>query len=270
MTNKPPKELTVLFYPVEKVLAKDYAPDLSFTSDNEYYIIRPDQENLVLNTCSEQYELITNKELILPFYDKLKKDHNIEVNVRWMNHASFKLDFVFKDMPKKIRKVGDIFPRVSMLNSYDSSLKYQFDCGFFRLTCSNGASVPHGERIHIKTVHKAVAKGAVKKTIEGIEEFLLKSDNILKAYDPLIENRLRMAQAESRIAELIEEEIFPARSLDIAVNRLKLEASQGEEINDFLVYNAMNYALNNNPESSTKITKIDETDRQILDYLIAN
>lgn len=270
MEQKIPKEVTRLFYPVEKVLAKDHAPDLTFTRDNEYYIIRPDKDNLVLNSCSEQYHLITNKELIMPFFNKLKKDHNIEVNVRWSDYASFKLDFVFKDQPLKIRRVGDIFPRASMLNSYDSSIKYQFDCGFYKLICQNGASIPHGERIHIKTVHKAVAKGAVEKTIEGIENFLLKADNILKAYDPLIENRLRMAQAEARIAELIEEEIFPARSKDIAVNRLKLEAGQGEEINDFLVYNAMNYALNNNPESNTRITKIDETDRQILDYLIAN
>lgn len=262
-----PKNVTALFYPVEKVLATDYAPDLSFPSGKEYFIIRPDDGNMVLNSCSDQYHLITNKELILPFYEKLKKDHNLEVRTRWMSNAAFKLDFIFKE--KKL-KVGDLFSKVSMLNSYDGSIKYQFDCGFYRLKCENGMAIPEGERIHIKTIHKSGAIMAVEKTIKGIEDFLLRSNNIVEAYNPLIENRLRMAQAEARIMELVEEEIFPTRSADIALARLKKEAAEGEEINDFLVYNAMNYALNNNPEASTKITKIDETDRQILDYLIAN
>jgi hypothetical protein len=54
------------------------------------------------------------------------------------------------------------------------------------------------------------------------------------------------------------------------MDRLRLEAREGQEINDFLVYNAMNYALNNNPESKANDTKIDNIDRQVLDYHIAN
>jgi Domain of unknown function (DUF932) len=265
-----PKEVTRLFYPVIKVPATQHAPDLTFPDNKEFFIIAPNSENLVLNSCSEDYHLITNKELIMPFYEKLKSDHDLEVKVRWMNMAAFKLDFIFKDQKMKKPKVGDIFSKVSMINSYDSSLKYQFDCGFYKLICENGMSVPNGERIHIKTVHKSGAIVAVEKTIAGIEGFLLKANNIMDAYDPLIENKLRMAEAQARIQELVEEEIFPTRSVDIAIARLQLEANMGEEINDFLVYNAMNYALNNNPDSKMKITKIDETDRQVLDYLIAN
>lgn len=265
-----PKEVTKLFYPVKKVEAKDYAPDLDFPPEREFFIIRPDSDNLVLASCSDQYQIITNEELIRPLYESLSKEHNIELKVRWMDEAAFKLDFIFKNHRMKKLKVGDLFPRVSMLNSYDKSIKLGFDLGFYRLACENGASVPHGERIHIKTVHKSIARESMRKSMEGIEAFLANANNIVDSYDPLIENKMRMNQAQDRINELIEEKIFPERSAELAMNRLRLEANQGEEINDFLVYNAMNWALNNNVESKTKITKIDETDRAVLDYLIAN
>jgi len=270
MDQKIPNEVTRLFYPVEKVFAKDLAPNMSFPEGKGYWIIAPENKNMVLNTCSEQYGLITNKELIMPFFNKWKKTHDLRVTLRNMTDAAFKLDFVFKDIKLGKLRVGDLFARASMLNSYDSSIKYQFDCGFWRLKCENGMAMPQGERIHIKTIHKNGTVLAAEKTIEGIETFLGNMDNMLHIYDPLIENKLRIAQAEARIMELVEEEIFPTRSAEIALDRLRLEAKEGEEINDFLVYNAMNYALNNNPESRTRITKIDETDRQVLDYLIAN
>lgn len=270
--NQISKEVTRLFYPVKKVLAKDYAPSLTFPSGMSHLIIAPEQDNLVLTSCSEIYELITNKELIMPFYDRMKNGHDLEVKIRNWDYASFKLDFIFKDQQMKKKKVGGLFSRVSMINSYDRSRKYQFDCGFYRLVCSNGASVPTGEVKQFKLMHTPAAGNdvALNETIKGIESFLIKAENIVDAYDPLIENKLRMAQAEARIQELVEEKIFPTRSVDVAMNRLRLEVNQGEELTDFLVYNAMNYALNNNPESKTSANKIDKTDQQVLDYMLAN
>lgn len=265
-----PKELTRLFYPVEKVLATDHAPGLLFPSGKEYFIIAPKANNLVLNSCSSIYELITNKQTIMPFYEGLTDSHNIEVKLRSWSHTRFKLEFIFKDRKCAMKKVGDLFPRVSMVNSYDGSVKFALDFGFYRLKCTNGLIVPDTDlgATKIKMRHTPKAGAALTNVMENIEEFLLQKDNLVHAYDPLLENKLRMAQAESRINELVEEQIFPQRSAELAMDRLRLEAREGEEINDFLVYNAMNYALNNNPESKANDTKIDNIDRQVLDYLM--
>lgn len=71
-----------------------------------------------------------------------------------------------------VRRVGDVFPEVVLVNSHDGTSSYQLNAGLMRLVCLNGMMVSDRQFAAIKLPHKGDIVGQV---IEGSYEVIEES-----------------------------------------------------------------------------------------------
>lgn len=79
-----------------------------------------------------------------------------------------------------LRKVGDTYPEVILVNSHDGTSAYKIMAGLFRLVCLNGMVVADREFANISIPHKGDVTGQV---IEGSYTVLSESRKALEAAD---------------------------------------------------------------------------------------
>ncbi len=79
-----------------------------------------------------------------------------------------------------LRKVGDVFPEVILVNSHDGTSAYKIMAGLFRLVCLNGMVVSDREFANISIPHKGNVTDLV---IEGSYTVLSESRKALEAAD---------------------------------------------------------------------------------------
>lgn len=89
--------------------------------------------------------------------------------------------FRFAGQAPALRKVGDTFPEVVLLNSHDGTSAYQLMAGVFRMVCLNGMVASDRELATVKVPHKG---DVVRQVIEG-------------SYTVLEESRRALGQAEA-------------------------------------------------------------------------
>jgi hypothetical protein len=228
--------LKPIFFPVEKVPAEDYVTGIQFNDQLSHWIISTTNgEQRVVNACSRNYHLISNEELLTPLIEKLESMYTVSATFKVTKGARFYIDFVIKDLEMFVMKGDRILPRLRVNNSYDGSVRYGLFFGFWREICTNGLMVD--------------------------------APKILKAsYDPLVKKKLTDDQAKERIQEIIENTKLSQKKAEPILQRLTLEQEAGLPLNDFLVYNAINYVLYNDG-SKMKQHKKDKLDEQILTYI---
>ena len=90
------------------------------------------------------------------------------------------LRFRYQGQAPAMRKVGDTFPEVILVNSHDGTSAYQLMAGMFRLVCLNGLAVADREFATIKVPHKGDVVGQV---IEGSYTVLEESKRALDQAD---------------------------------------------------------------------------------------
>lgn len=271
------KKLQEIFFPVKKIPAKDllseeYA-DVTFSKKRDHVIMADTPEGpRVVNTCSKQYHLITNEELMTPLVKRMEKDHDVSVKVVKDDYSRFFTDFIIKDEKLSVMKGDPIFPRIRMNNSYDGSVKYSFSFGFYRQICTNGLTAPVKgmQSANFKLRHTAGGgPTALDRTMKAIEVFLTQSKEIIRGYDDLVKAKVSWDKAMEMIETVVEETKYSKKNVDIATARLKEELEQGYTLNRFLLYNAINYSLYNSTASKMKVHKKDRVDGQVLN-LISN
>lgn len=266
------KVLKSIFFPVEKVPASDFAPDLLFNNSLTHFIIATDpktDKRIVVNACSGGYELINNEELFTPLIDAITGEYHVELKVRSFAHSKFYVDVIFKDKDTKLLVKDTVVPRIRINNSYDGSIRFSYSGGFYRVKCENGLMVPEqGKAFETHSMHTAGSSNAVKNSMEHIKSFLKDSKELAQGYMPLIENKLELESAVKRLHEVVEETDYPSKTAEIAEARLRQEAIEGDRVSDWLVYNALNFGLNNNPNSKIKSHKADKVDFKVLDYML--
>jgi hypothetical protein len=266
------KALKGIFFPVKKVAAYNYLREgvKSLPHLNHLIIAETPTGPLIVNACSENYELISNEKLITPIVDGLEKHHDLKIKLTSFSHSKFYVDFAVQDKKMKVLEKDTILPRIRLNNSYDGSIRYSFEYGFYRVVCSNGLSVPEGDVVKENFMHTPSAGQAVEKTMKSIEQFIEDAQELVQGFKPLTKKNYSITEATQRMEEVAEEVGYPKKSVEDAVARLQVEMNSGFKVNDYLVYNAMNYALYNKPDSKMKTHKQDKVDHKILHYLIEN
>lgn len=267
------KAIAPLFFPIKKMKASNFVKKgLEFTPNKSHFVVAdtPDGQ-YVVNTCSSTYELINNQELITPVIEKLEAAYDLKIKASVHNYSRFHVDFVIQDHNVGTRKKDDIFPRIRLNNSYDGSMKYSYEFGFYRLVCTNGLTAPiAGTQHKMKMMHTPAAGDSValNKTLDAIDIFVEQSAQIIKGYKPLMDKNYKtLAQATEKMMEAIKETKYPGRQSELAAERLAKEVNMGYPLNDWLVYNAMNFALFQN-ESKMKEHKRAGMDIKVLNYLL--
>ena len=88
--------------------------------------------------------------------------------------------FRFAGQAPMLRKVGDTYPEVVLINSHDGTSSYHLMAGCFRLVCTNGMVVSDRELATVKVPHRGDVVGQV---IEGSYTVLEESRRALDQAD---------------------------------------------------------------------------------------
>lgn len=275
------KELEKIFFPVKKVEANPEQDHASWLS-HEILIWRPGgkpDRPIRVNICSEDYNLVSNRKLFTPIVEAISDQWEIEPLVSMRDWAKFYVDFIFKEKPRRGATKKDIlFPRLRLVNSYDGSVKFSFYFAIWRLICKNGAravipeSVRQGSFMHTPQLgdNEDESNDTAKMILEKLESFIGNFKEVVEGYQPLIDHSRTETQALEVIQEIQEETSYPKTLVEIAYERLQYEAHQLKQpINDYLIYQSMNYALYQGGKSDLPEHKKDKKDSEVLDFLLA-
>lgn len=265
--------MTDIFFPVKKVPVEEIMPGYNHPSGINHAVIitQPDGTERVVQYCSELYTLVPNQDIVAPFEQELSRYYEVEKKVRMSRWARFYIDFILKEKGIQIGTKEDIiFPRVTLINSYDGSVKYNFMVGFFRLICSNGMMIAEGEVKRIKSMHtpKIGAETSFEAVLGMVTDFIGLVDDTAEVYHELQDQDVD--DWMNRIEEVIENTKFPQTLHEDVQHRmgLELDAHKGLEPTDWLVYNAFNYQLNHHDDLKAKQSKKDAMDQEVLEYLL--
>jgi len=262
-----------IYLPVEKVPVEDITiPGLEHPSGLSHAIVvtKPDGVRRVVQYCSEIYYLVENSSIIPVFEKEISRFYQVEKKIRIDRWSRFFIDFILKDKLVSIQDKDPVFPRIRLINSYDGSIKYHFQMGFWRLICSNGLMVPAGTIKEFKSMHtpKIGKETSFEEVLAMTSEFLAESNEAAEIY-----YELQDQPADDwmmRIEEVVEETAFPVSLQENVTERMghELDLIPGAQPTDWLVYNAFNYQLNHNEDLKAKQSKKDGMDQEVLAYLL--
>ena len=265
--------MTDIYFPVEKIPIEDILPGYDHPSGLSHAIIikLPDNKRRIVQFCSELYHLLPNRDIVPIFETELSKYYQIETSVKMDRWARFYIDFLLKDKLINIQDGDPIFPRVRLANSYDGSVRFHYELGFFRLLCTNGMTVPVGDSVRkIVSMHtpKLGEETSFEKVFQLTSEFVAERLNISEIYVELQNQPVR--DIHSRVEEIIDNTSFPIKLHEDVLSRVEQEvaALPGIKPNDWLVYGGFNYQLNHGDDFKAKEAKKNDIDLEVLDYLI--
>jgi len=267
VVNKVTEQDKRLFRDVNKVHLADLIKGHSFPTGVEYAIV--DDAKHVLNFCTEDYSLVPNKKLFLPVEQKLKQAGiDYERQVKTSTESVFYVSYLLKQ--KKAKQMGDLYPKLTIVNSYDSSVKFRYEFGWFRLVCTNGLTRPHGTtEIQVKTHNAGLTEAdlffTIMEIMEHTEEFITHSKKDLDLYEHLNSKKIQ----KKLIADVVKQAGLTDKIATAAEARFALETGEskeeftyvdfegniraGEKADKslFTLYNAINYAIyNSNPKEA--------------------
>lgn len=273
--EKDPAKILAL-RPVVKLPIEEVIPGFKTNPGHSHAIVvnhgKKDQK--IVNFCSADYQLVPNDVIYENFKAALREaGYRFSTSFSSRNDCQFKLDFKILDNRKKVLERDMLIPTASLKNSYDGKIKFGSRVGFHRVICSNGLTVADGKETKIDAMHMPnlyTAKG-YDKIIGSFEGFLQNSKEMLKPYKELAKRKLKKSQVEERIMSVIEATDFPKRQAEAAIARaLEEHKIYKLELSDWLVYNAMNFQLNHNPNVDLDINRFQAVDSQVLNFLSNN
>lgn len=269
-----------LYKEVEKISLKEIFPDHNFPPGFDYAII--DEENNFLNFCSKKYNLVPNKLIFEPIEEELKMWFNFNKKIKIINGSKFYVDYILKEK-FKTPSINDVFPKISVFNSYDGTIKFKKEFGYHKLICSNSLTSPTCMMDKSVSKHYANASNEfdtgstyefVGTFIEHTKTFLNKCEVDMKVFEIMNKTKSNVKELE-RISKIAK---FSKIMLRMAKKRYEAEVSDGivyvnenEEriIHDgssetlFTVYNALNYAIYNTQPKELPEKKL-EKDKRLL------
>jgi hypothetical protein len=137
-----------LYRPIRKVKLTDLFPNHVFPSGFDHAVI--DQNNRILNFCSSKYELVENSKIFKPLEEEFNKrgiKYFRKVNI--ISNSKFYIDYIFWNRMRG-STIVDVFPRLSIWNSYDGVVKFKQEMGYYKLTGANNMSRPVDDFIEFK------------------------------------------------------------------------------------------------------------------------
>ena len=242
-----------------------------------------------LNYCSPIYELVPN-EMIFPKVEEIFHNHNIPFSVQYShtNHARFYGNYIIED-PRfgyMMKGTNDMIKFIwNFQHSYNGLTKYKGICGFYRVVCTNGLTVPVEEMKEYNLVLEGKHTASIIRSLEEFSQILVNLTSNLGQVKTAITAKYEMlggrwvATPEDRIKEvlqaskiaLIENAKFNTL-LDIK-DRVMSEANKvglgyNGRVNDWLIYNGINQYINDDNRNIAAPEKRRETDSNVLEYML--
>ena len=274
------KVLTVddlFFADVEKIEAKSVMPDFNFLSYNSSLIkVKRGDKDVIVNTCSDNYLLLPNKQLFLPLEDELKKYHGDRLSIKReiKNDSQFYVDYRFDDpeLRSSIMANDILIPKITIQNSYNGRLNYGLSGGLYRLICSNGLSVLADSfdfDINLSHCENNIHK-IINNTLESVNEFLKASKTMIQELSPLYDLKVKELDVEDLVEEVLSEtKVLLSMKKDIISRIIEENKTKGVEINLWSIYNGVNFFLQ--PDHNKWLSCAPDTrrkmDQKVMNYL---
>lgn len=226
----------------------------------------------IVNFCSPVYGLLKNEDLFIPF-EKALNDSDIPFSATYRHHdyAKFYVDYEIKTDSIQVGDAKDrVKPLVRIMHSYNGEIRYRAAFGFYRMICSNGLwGFSSTGSIAMRHTDGNV-NIMFDKTIEGINEFILQSEQNVGKYRMLSENKVR--NIAERVEDVVENvPICPKRQKESVIARASSEKMQHNlPQTDWLIYNAFNYQLNHNDDITAPEEHKMKIDNKVFQYLAEN
>jgi len=266
-----------LYKHIEKVQVSELLPGRTLPPGNECAIV--DAAGNILNFCSDIYFPKLNVEIFPHVEAGLKAaglTYKKKINI--IGNAKFYVDYIIMERMKTL-SVNDVFPKLSIWNSYDGCCKFRKEFGFYKLLCSNGLSRPTEKVSSVSFKHTKNNEHKIDDIIKITKEFIKDSRNDIQVFE-----RMNRRDASEKVITKIASKLSIGKHIaEAAVNRFKLETeekiqylnehneavtSNGIPKTMFAVYNALNWATANcNPRELPE--KKLEKDRQILETIVS-
>jgi hypothetical protein len=274
-----PKEIKALekelYKPIEKIRLEELLPKMNFPAGQEWAII--DKNGNILNFCSEVYFPKLNSEIYPIVEDGLKQNGlKFKKKINIIGGVKFYVSYIIMERAKSIT-VNDVFPKLSIFNSYDGTVKLRKEFGFYKLLCSNGLSRPTEKTSTVSFKHTSGNDLKIEEVIKITKDFLLDSKNDMAVFD-----RMNRKSADMRSLRSVAKKATLAKHVvKVAEDRFKLETqgkvnylnehnesvtSNGTPSTMFAVYNALNWAIYSCNQKELPEKKL-EKDHKILELI---
>lgn len=223
--------------------------------------------NRVLHLAGRQYQLITNRQLIYPIYDKLVDMFGyggIKTTFRSEDDRRFSADFVLNDKTIQVAQKDFVNMMITVQNSYDGSLRHSIGLSYLRQICTNGLM---GWRKESLVQHKHN-----NDFLPNLDEILARLDNLdsqMNNFRKLTERQVTHKEIE-RILERLSatKDSFPKKILSEVPFKMHEEAERLEtKPNAWLLYNGFNYFLNHDSRIGMGMDIKEKVDRQIVSVI---
>jgi len=205
----PVKEVPAVGYPLDDNL------DVTLLDETGYKFIVREDTNDVLSCVSNEYQLVTNQEVMdkaLPIIERMKGTVD---EVKTFSQGA-RTNWVFKFRKNPITINGEkLFPQLNIKNSYDASTQVDVLGGAFRLVCSNGLVV--GRIIGHKSARHSIWNPKLQNGHIGelVEETIENMETVLNNEFPkLMESKLN----KKDVVKVMQR--FPTTQIENMVNYL--------------------------------------------------
>jgi hypothetical protein len=248
-----------LFKDVKKVKLSELLPNYRFPPGFDHAVV--DVNNNILNFCSERYNLIPNHLILLPLeaYFKINKIDFIRKG-KIINGSKFYVDYIIKTR-KDVGSVTGVFPKISIINSYDGVSGGKVELGLHRLACSTTLAIPekncknyfkhaspksHEVNIHDKVIKIiAEARNFIDTCQDDISHYLDLTN--VKANKKNISTIGKRIGLSKKVIEAAEEryELEVDSGIEYLNEYNEMVTHVGSGKNLFTIYNALNYGIYN-------------------------
>lgn len=245
--------------------------------------------DFLLNQCSPVYRLVKNAD-IFPQIEDILNAHGIEFNSTYkhINHVRFYADYEITDSRYgyTMKDTFDVIrPMLRVQHSYNGLTKYKIILGYFRLVCTNGLVIPVAEMKQFNLAIMGKHTEVIVNSFEELHRMLVKfteeaatiTQAIVSKYEVL--RSRKVTNPEARIEEVLKHAKISIvdnskfSTMNDLMNRINEEANKPElgyngEVNDWLIYNAINRYLNDDTRNiATPDTRMDK-DSKIFEYML--
>lgn len=243
--------LSAMLFPVKKSLITEEL-GIDAIGSCEYGIFANLKgKTTLLNTCSETYELLTNRSIFQKIEDILTKGNiKFTVEYKMIDFSRFYADYTIRTGGISVGNRKDlIYPVLRVEHSYNGLMKYKMTFGYFRMICTNGLVVPvEGKEESNFTVvgkHTASIQKSLDTLIEKIEYFTKNNKKFSEKFTVVAERWVE--NWVDRVETVIAVSGVGKRGFDQITEKIKEEAElfNGGKVNDWLIYNGINYHIFN-------------------------
>jgi hypothetical protein len=254
----PTCELSEMLFPVEKTLVREKL-NLGSISTTEYGIFATiDNETVLLNTCSSNYELVHNND-IFGKVENILRDAKIDFEVEYgmQQYSRFYCNYKIKQGGVSIGNPDDlIFPILHIEHSYNGLWKYKMNFGYFRMICTNGLVVPlkgkEDSTINISGKHTAKILNSLDQLVEKIQFFTNNNETFTKRFVEVSERWVE--NWADRVQVIIDATGIATKGYEHISEIIKKESHQlyNGKVNDWVIYNGINHYIFNATTQSGK------------------